>query len=227
MPSWITHIATANSISERINIKDESEFLFANVAPDILEGHIITDISKKMPYEITHFAKVVERNGIIVPLPDIEKFRKMYKSKLKNTFILGYYTHLLTDYFWNDYCYTNYFSMYDKTKNLIKVKQLDGSEKIETWHESVAEKQKDFRIFTKYLQKKININDNFDEGKLLEDCKEFSITKSDISNTVNYLKNIKNIEIEQEDYTIFSEEVLKQTFNDSVDFIVEKIVEEV
>ena len=180
-----------------------------------------------MPYEITHFAKVVERNGIIVPLPDIEKFRKMYKSKLKNTFILGYYTHLLTDYFWNDYCYTNYFSMYDKTKNLIKVKQLDGSEKIETWHESVTEKQKDFRVFTRYLQKQININYNFDENDILEDSKEFSITKSDISNTVDYLKNIKNIEIEQEDYTIFNEEVLKQTFNDSIDFIVGKIAEEV
>ena len=59
--------------------------------------------------------------------------------------------------------------MYDKTKNLIKVKQLDGSEKIETWHEAVTEKQKDFRIFTRYLRQKININDNFDENNILID----------------------------------------------------------
>lgn len=227
MPSWITHIATANRVSERINIKNNDEFLFANVAPDILEGHIIKDISKKMPYEITHFAKMEEINGIIVPLPDIDKFKEKYKSKLKNTFILGYYTHLLTDYFWNDYCYTNYFYMYDKTKNLIKVKQLDGSEKIETWHEAVKEKQKDFKVFTRYLKQKININDKFDKNKILENCKEFLITKNDISNTIDYLLRIKNLRIKQEDYTIFDEEVLKQTFSESIDFIVEKIAEEI
>ena len=159
MPSWITHIAT-------VKINTSGEFLLANVAPDILGGHIIKDISKEIQYEITHFADMVDRNGINVPLPDIQKFKLLYKSKFDNQFVLGYYIHLLTDYFWNDYCYSNYFYMYNKNENIIKVKQFDGTEKIETWNEAVAEKQKDFRIFTKYLQKEINVNANFDENKI-------------------------------------------------------------
>lgn len=225
MPSWITHIATENKVIEQINVKDKSEFLFANVAPDILEGYIVKNVSKIIPYEETHFSKAVERNGIIVPLPDTEKFKKMYKSKFNNTFVLGYYTHLLTDYFWNDYCYTNYFFTFDKPKRLIKVKQLDGSEKIETWHEAVAEKQKDFRIFTKYFKDKIDVSNNFDDDKILQDSNGFSITKDDILKTIDYLKNIKNPRVKQENYSMFNEEILKQIFDKSIDFIVEKISE--
>ena len=226
MPSWITHIATANKLSKKINVSDNDEFLFANVAPDILEGHIIKDVSRIVPYEIAHFAEMVDRNGINVPLPDIKKFKQIYKSNFDNPFILGYYTHLLTDYFWNDYCYGNYFYIYDKTKNIIRVKHFDGSEKIETWHDAVKEKQKDFRIFTIYLQDKIDISNNFNENKILKDSEEFFITEKDITNTINYLKDIKNLKIENGNYTIFNEEMLKNAFDKSIDFIIEKLVED-
>ncbi len=225
MPSWITHIAIENEIIKRTNIKEKSEFLFANVAPDILEGHIVKNVSKIIPYEEAHFSKMVERNGIIVPLPDTEKFKEIYKSNFKNTFVLGYYTHLLTDYFWNDYCYTNYFYMYDKQKKLIKVNQIDGSEKIETWREAIADKQKDFRIFTKYLKEKIDDNSNFDDNKILKDSNGFSMTKDDILNTIDYLNNIKNLRMSQEKYNIFNEETLQQVFEKSVNFVIEKILE--
>ena len=224
MPSWITHIATANKLTQKIQMDNKDEFIFANVAPDILEGYIVKDISKIKTYDIVHFARAEERNGLVVPLPDIDKFKKMYKSDFQNKFILGYYTHLLTDYYWNNYCYSNHFYMYDKEKNQIRVKHLDGNDKIEKWHEAIIEKQKDFRLYTKHLQKQIEIGD-FDENKILADSNGFDLSKSDILNTIDYLKNIKNLEIKQEYYTMFNEEVLNQVFDKSIDFIAEKIAE--
>ena len=225
MPSWIIHIAISNRIINKINIKNKEEYLFANVAPDILQGYIINDISEKKKYEITHFAQMVERNGRTVPLPNLEEFKNKYIDSFKNEFILGYYTHLLTDYFWNNFCYSNYFYNYDKSKNLILIKQLDGKEEIKTWNEGIAEKQKDFRIFSKYIQNKLEINYNFDIDKILEDSKDFYIKYKDISNTINYLKNIKNLEFQEEHYTIFNEEKMKEIFEKSIDFIIEKIME--
>jgi len=76
---------------------------------------------------------------------------------MKNPIIKGYYCHLLTDYFWNQYTYKNYFENFDKEKNLVKIKLKNENHKIVKWDEAVRIKQKDFRNFTNYLKNKEEI----------------------------------------------------------------------
>ena len=74
MPSWITHLVTATKLS------NNNEYVFANLMPDILQKHIIKDISKRVNYETTHYTKIENINDIDVPIPDIDRFYRLYKN---------------------------------------------------------------------------------------------------------------------------------------------------
>lgn len=230
MPSWITHIVTANKILEKIDL-DRNKFIFANVMPDILNGHIVKDISKIISYEDTHFTKEINFNGINTVIPDVYKFKKMYKEKLDNPIISGYFAHLLADYYWNFYVYSTYFESMNKNKKHIKVRLNNGTACIVDWDSAVDKKQKDFKIFSDYLAVKLKDYINLSSSKLWEDIKEldelkrFKYEKKDIYNTVTYLKNIRNddINLEEESYEIFNKEELIQKFNESVEYIIENL----
>ena len=51
---------------------------------------------KNYPFQLFHKKKMI----------DIDKFLNTYKDKLNNHLILGYYSHLLTDQFYNEKIYT-------------------------------------------------------------------------------------------------------------------------
>lgn len=219
MPSWITHLTTASKISK------ENEFIFANIMPDILQKHIIKDTSKRVNYETTHYTKIQNINGINIPMPDIDKFYNIYKTEMDNPIILGYYSHLLTDYFWNEFSYKNYFKQINKEINLIEIK-LANEEKIELlWNDAVKLKQKDFRIFTRYLHNNMKIILPTYSDKILEYSKvikEYNFEEKDIKNTIKYIEEYINKRIEentQNKYQIFSEELMKIKLEESVEFI--------
>lgn len=223
MPSWITHLATASQINKN------NEYIFANVMPDILQKHIIKDVSKKVSYEITHYTKIQNINGINVPLPDIDRYYSIYKNEMNNPIISGYYTHLLTDYFWNYFSYKNYFKQIDREKNLIEIKLANGENINLQWDDSVKLKQEDFRKFTKYLNSNMNIILPKYSDKILEYSKvmkEYNFEEKDIENTIKYIeKYIKNrIEDDSKnEYKIFSEELMKSKFKESIEFIKNRI----
>src|SRR5699024_10670139 len=125
--------------------------------PNIIQKNIIKDVSKKVSYEITHYTKIQNINGINVPLPDIDRYYSIYKNEMNNPIISGYYTHLLTDYFWNYFSYKNYFKQIDREKNLIEIKLANGENINLQWYDSVKLKQEDYRKFTKYLNSNMNI----------------------------------------------------------------------
>lgn len=52
---------------------------------------------------------------------DINKFLSVYKSKLGNPLILGYYSHLLTDQFYNEKVYTSKW-VQDDNDNIIGIR---------------------------------------------------------------------------------------------------------
>lgn len=227
MPSWVTHIVTANKVLEKVDF-DRDKFIFANVMPDILNGHIIKDISKNIPYEETHFTKAVNFNGINTVIPDIYKFKEIYKNSLDNPIISGYFAHLLADYYWNFYAYSTYFESLDKNKNHIKVKLNNGKVETVDWNSAVAIKQKDFRIFSYYLTSMLKEDIDLNSSQLWEDIKkmkEFKYNKKDIDNTVMYLRNLKNVNIGviQESYEIFNQKELIQKLDESVNFIIENL----
>lgn len=219
MPSWITHLVTATKISKN------NEYIFANLMPDILQKHIIKDTSKRVNYETTHYTKIEDINGIDIPMPDINTFYNTYKNEMNNPIISGYYSHLLTDYFWNEFSYKNYFKQIDQEKNLIQIKLANG-EKVELlWDDAVKLKQKDFRKFTQYLHKNMKMILPVYSDKILKyskALKEYSFEEKDIKNTIKYIDEYINKRIEettQSEYQIFSEELMKSKFEESIEFI--------
>lgn len=232
MPSWITHLVTANKILEKSTnlpevIKNgQSEFIFGNIMPDILNGFNVT-IKNKLSYYTTHFAKKVEINGIQLPIPDIDRFKQEYKNKfIDNPLIYGFYTHLLTDYFWNEYSYKNYFEIYDKEKRIIKLRYKDGKQEILSWDEAVREKQKDFALFAKFLKNKLNKQIPMNVNKILlysKEIKEFTFTKEEIEKTILYLNNIEEVIIANVNYKIFTQLEFEQKLEDSINFIIENL----
>ncbi len=226
MPSWITHLVVANEIQTN----ERNEFIFANVMPDILEGYNVKKVSEIIRDYSTHFPKLKELNNIIVKLPDIEYFKKKYKNQMSNPIIKGYYTHLLTDYYWNNYAVGKYFYNFDKEKDLVKLKLQDGNEKICTWDEAVKIKQKDFSQFTNYLKHTRKMKTPIFTEKIekySKELEEFEYTKDDIKNTVVYIEELVQEENkeEKEEYSMFTKSELIQTLEENVLWVKEELKE--
>lgn len=86
MASALIHISVAKE-ANKILQKNKKEFILGSIAPDIAK-----QIGKKK--KDTHF--INGDNNI----PDLEAFLLKYKDSLDNSFNLGYYCHLFTDFLW-------------------------------------------------------------------------------------------------------------------------------
>ena len=99
MPSHNIHLAIANKINKHLNM-DNDAFMLGNVLPDIIsKDHVKTHFCPNKP----------GIKGITKP----DTFYNKYKEKLNNPTMLGYLVHLLTDKFYNEYIFKNYF-IYDE-----------------------------------------------------------------------------------------------------------------
>lgn len=92
MASAIIHIAIAKEINKELN-KDEEALLIGTIAPDLAK--LINESKVK-----SHFLDNDEN------IPNIEKFLAKYQNNLNDSFVLGYYIHLYTDYLWFKYFLT-------------------------------------------------------------------------------------------------------------------------
>lgn len=149
MPSWITHLVTANKVFEKLEIKDKNSFLFGNIMPDILNNYIVKKTNMHKCYEETHFAEDALINGIKCKFPGYNKFLEEYEDKMTNPVILGFYSHLLADYYWNNISYGKYFK---GSREEVEVKFANGETKIYEYDDAVAIKQQDFSIFTRIFK---------------------------------------------------------------------------
>lgn len=227
MPSWITHFVTANRMRQKVA---ENEFIFANIMPDILEGYNVKKVSKIVKDYQSHYPTIKVINGITIPIPNINYFKKEYKNKMQNPIIKGYYCHLLTDYFWNVHTYKKYFQNYNKERRLVKIKLNNGNKQIMHWDDAVKIKQKDFRKFTNFLknEQKIIMPVYSDQIKrYAEDIKEFEYTQEDIENTILFIQKMIHIEDEKQniEYSIYTEKELINTLENSIRFIKKKLDE--
>lgn len=103
MASTIIHIAVADRINQKLK-RNKSEYLIGSIAPDIAK---IVGIDRN----ITHFQDK-DKN-----YPNLEEFLKKYEKSLNDDFVMGYYIHLLTDYFWYKYFFTEILSNKTITKS--------------------------------------------------------------------------------------------------------------
>ena len=153
MPSWTIHLAIMDKVCKKIQTPNNNIFTFANIMPDIFEGHNTPNPSIVVKDYSTHYPYHTAINGMEIDLPDIKRFKKQYKEHFKNPVILGYYTHLLTDYYWNVQLYKNHYKMYNTEKGLLSIKLSDGSTKICSFAEIQPVKHKDLRTFSRILKK--------------------------------------------------------------------------
>ncbi len=89
MASSIIHMAVASELNKKLN-RDESKLLIGTIAPDI--SKLVGDKKSK-----SHF--IINDDDI----PDVDRFYNKYRYYLDDDFVLGYYIHLLTDYYWFKY----------------------------------------------------------------------------------------------------------------------------
>ena len=118
MPGWIVHIDIATKLSKKLKV-DKDKFVIGNVMPDA-EKWVVNDFSVFVPGDISHFAQVEKIGNFSLRLPNIKNYISLYKNKLNNPIVLGYLSHLLTDYYFNKETYTHHL-LVDDAGNRIGV----------------------------------------------------------------------------------------------------------
>ena len=104
MASAIIHLAVANELNKVLN-KDYKSIMIGAIAPDIWKQ--VGETSKSP----SHF-----KDSDDTDVPNLDKFLYKYKDMLKDDFVLGYYIHLLTDYYWFKYFLP---SIYNEKKSIL------------------------------------------------------------------------------------------------------------
>ena len=104
MASWMIHLRVAQGIYQKLNLKNITEFVMGNIAPD--SGVPTADGTGFVPdAELSHF-RTVDENGIKNVHDDLfveryfTKERRESYNEREHAFYFGYLVHLLTDKLW-------------------------------------------------------------------------------------------------------------------------------
>ncbi len=231
MPSWAIHLAVATKLSKKLNLnnKNKNIFLLGNLAPDILNGYVVTKISHKIPHDISHYQKKIQIKSHQEKRYDLEKFYNENKKNFSNPIVLGYYTHLLTDFYWNNLTYEKK-GIKNEEEFLIGL-NLQNGEKIYDQKDKLRRiKTNDFKIFSNYIYKnKLAEIPTYDEDmmKYAKEMDFIDLEKEDILETIKYLEKISNFEVEilleNKRYQIFSEQEMLENLDFCAKFIENKL----
>ncbi len=201
MPSWPIHVALAHKFNKKLNLGDD--FILGNVLPDVLDGFIFepSNITDK---NLSHF----RINGRI----NYDLFLKNYGDKLDNPIVLGYFVHLLVDWFYNMHTAKNHFV--DNGVLLSDRTILDKDEKTLFMKQSEYNQYGHVLFKNNLLGHKININD-----KSLENIKElrhFKYSNSDLAKTLNVINSwiCGNVINKNISYKTHTKEELDKLFDD-------------
>lgn len=228
MPSWGIHLVTANDVIKKINIKDKNSFTIGNFLPDA-ERYVIKDFSIFVPYNISHFAKKLKISNVEEKLPNYQEFINKYKQDLDNPIVLGYLTHLLTDYYWNNLTFSKYTASNENGEVIgVLINETDFVSGDREFRRIL--KQKDFANFdNEVLQTKDYTipeitNDIINELIVI---KETKYNSNDIEKIINYLKIMVKTKKQEnlENYAMFTRERINEYYKKSIDFIVKTLNE--
>lgn len=195
MPNWKTHIEFGKRVNKKLNYTGEEleMFLIGNLLPDINNGYMIPDISKKIDHETTHY--VVNGNYSYI------NFYNKHKENIKkNPLLMGYFSHLFLDYNMNNNFYTTY-----REVNIHKYehKQLR------------IMKQSDFRLYNnRYLDNYIEISDVDALVTKLEEVCDVYVKKEEIIKIIDFLKRKIGYEAE---YFFYTEAELESLFESIIE----------
>ncbi|MBI9011400.1 MAG: zinc dependent phospholipase C family protein [Clostridiales bacterium] len=221
MATWITHLRIAEQLQKDLDLNHEA-FLLGNLGPD--SGVPNEDWSKfDPPKKITHFLSDAKINGNCI---DANRFFKTYLTKIdynqlsdRDSFLLGYYVHLLTDICWSN------------LHTVIKERNPDYAQTIKDKPAFIWEVKKDWygQDFVYLNEHKENVfNEIVLEIDSVEDYLDY-FPKGAFTQQLNYIQNYYSEEnriiptdryltkIEMDDFVGNSiksiSEILKQQFN--------------
>lgn len=195
MPNWKTHIEIAKRLNNYLKYNEEqlNIFMLGSILPDINNGYIVSGVSKKITYDITHMGNFINTSYI--------DFFNKYKNEIEkaNPLFMGYLVHLYTDYTWN--------------KNFqIKVNKLNIHR--ENRHELREMKQSDFKVYNnRFVENFIEIRDIDTVLNEIEKVNEVSITRQDLLKVIEFLHVKKLYEAEMHFYSI---KELDELMNDTI-----------
>ena len=222
MPSWSIHL----KISKRLNGKlkmDNDQFMFGSLLPD-------TDSDWKLGrfkahyYGNLYFPKCPNENRI-----DIDFFLYDYKSSLQNPLIIGYYCHLLTDNFYNEYIYYNKW-VQDQNHNIIGIRKNDGGiiDISDDFKKTLYYKHTDLELYGKRIYHSESLIIPQDVGSICSSIhllKDHFITEQNVSKRVTYLNrdfpsfNMISDEEKGKKYVLFNKEELDCLLEDCIKYI--------
>ena len=232
MPSWPVHLVIAKKVNAKLKL-NEDLFLYGNLIPDVDKGTKITRYEAHYYNETLPFPTVPQEKMI-----NINKFINVYKDALNNPLILGYYSHLLTDQFYNEKIYTTKW-IQDENNNIIGIKFNNRILKIgkeDTKKLKRKYKHKDFELYGKYL-----FNDGYvfipkNKELIKENSKYLKnnfLTDKLIDHRFNYLNNeftkFNKLSLYEKifkhKYCLFTKNELDIIMNECIEMIITKIKE--
>jgi len=225
MPCWGTHLYIANELNKKVKL-DINEFLLGNLLPDMYSGWIVKNASKIEIYETSHIGKKILLNGKKYTLPDVEKFEEENKDLFKNnTLLLGYFVHILTDYFFNKYSFQNHYVKDENSKTIGCY--LKNGEFLSGDAEYVKKyKHLDFLLFSNKKLKEIDDLKIEYKSDFIEKCKSINVMKiyeEDLLKTVKYANEILVEKSEknrnENEYKIFTEKELEEKTVECIEFL--------
>lgn len=229
MPSWSIHLAIAKKVNQKLQLNKDL-FYYGNLVPDVDYNPVIT--RRESHFYDNPFPPCPQEKMI-----NLSKFLEVYKDKLYNPLILGYYTHLLTDSYFNSIVYTKCW-VQDKDHNVIGVRfknnkveyvDIEDKKKIKRKY-----KHQDFRLYGKYLflEGKVELPENMElvlenidllQPKFLNE----SLVNQRFAYLNNDFKRLNKLTIKEKlfkhHYNLFTKEELDKMCDDCAKYIIKEI----
>ena len=230
MPSWSIHLAIAKEANKKLKLNKDL-FYYGNLIPDVDKGTSISRYDAHF-YDNIPFPKCPKENMI-----NIDKFLSTYKDNLDNSLILGYYSHILIDNFFNNIVYSNCW-IQNSNNDIIGIKLKNGKIK----HIDINDtkkirrkyKHKDFELYGKYLYQDNKVELPTNKNIILSNISELKpnfLNEELVTKRFNYLENnFKTFNklnlferIFKHKYLLFSKEELDNIYNNCIKLIIDEI----
>jgi hypothetical protein len=232
MPSWGIHLKLAKQINNKLKLNIDL-FTFGNLIPDVDDDSIYTR-------KYAHYYTGIRFNKCPNELEiDLKQFLNDYKDKFDNPMIVGYYCHILTDEFYNEYIYTNKW-IQDENKNIIGIKCNDGNiiDISKNFRESLKYKHEDLEKYGRYIYNSENLYVPKDTDIILKNSDiliDKFYSKKNIEHRINYLNNggfkeFNKLSDDDNDnkykYLLFNQKELDNLFDKCYLYVIQKLKEE-
>ena len=211
MPTHKIHLAIAKKVNEYLKMDQDS----------IMLGSILPDISEEKDHSISHYQKG-EKDLEGLANPDL--FIKDNKKKIDNPVIIGMLIHILTDRFYNNYMFKNFY-LYDKDNNDIGIK-IKNKEVLMDGDKRKYYKHREFWLYDKWLLNH-NCISKFKSLKCIDNVINTKTSTFDKEKVKKYIesanKDIDKVNIFSKimiyNFKITNKKTLDKIFNECVEYI--------